>query len=145
MYSMNSSSSSPPPSSDKMFFSFFDACSSSCACVWQISFSFLFSRKKYTTTTNVYKSWMSYCYALDHPSSQRYYRHLMPESPVQRPLSASHSPTTSHLRLVPKANAQVFSLARVGCVDWMVFGGWPKENFFSSFVELQMCLEMEEN
>jgi len=49
---------------------------------------------------------MSYSYATDNSSdqtsSQHYYRHLMPESPLQHKLSSNNSPTTSHVRFVQK-------------------------------------------
>jgi hypothetical protein len=38
---------------------------------------------------------MSYCYVSDQTKSQQYYRHLMPESPLEQ-----NSPTTSHVRFV---------------------------------------------
>lgn len=77
--------------------------------VWQISFSFLYYRTKYTT--DVYKSWMSFCYAndkiTDQVSSQRQYLTVMPESQLQHKLSSNNSTTTGHVRYVQRRTKKI--------------------------------------
>jgi hypothetical protein len=51
---------------------------------------------------------MSYCYVSDQTKSQQYYRHLMPESPLEQ-----NSPTTSHVSSNMSPNSQLEHEKRV--------------------------------